>query len=54
MNRIESLLNELVKVSLHSDDSIYNDITEKQSSESYRLRIEDLYNNAVLDLYGLN
>ncbi len=54
MNRIETLLSELGQASMCPENSSYNGITEIQSSESYRMKIESLYSNAVADLYGLN
>lgn len=54
MNKIEALLSELGQASMCPENSSYNGITEIQSSESYRMKIESLYPNAVADLYGLN
>ena len=54
VNKIETLLCELERATMCSDNSSYNDVTEKQSSESYRSKIEQLYSNAVSDLLGLN
>lgn len=54
MNNIEALLSELSRSSMNPESSSYNSIKENQSSMSYRLKIEQLYNNAVSELYGLN
>ena len=54
MNRIETLLSELGQASMCPENSSYNGITEIQSSESYRMKIESLYTDAVKDLYELN
>lgn len=54
MNSIETLLSELGRASICPENSSYNGITEIQSSESYRMKIECLYSNAVSDLYELN
>lgn len=54
MNNIEALLSELGQASMSPENSSYNGITEKQSSISYRMKIEQLYSNAVSELYGLN
>lgn len=53
MNIIEQLLRELGQASMRPENVSYNDITEMQSSESYRMMIESLYNQAVLDVYEL-
>lgn len=54
MNNIESFFLELAHSSMCPENSSYNDISEMQSSESYRMKIESLYSNAVSDLYELN
>lgn len=54
MNKIETLLSELGRASMCAEVSSYNGITKKQSSISYRMKIEQLYSNAVSELYGLN
>ena len=54
MNNIEALLSELGRSLMRPEDLSYNGISEMQSSESYRMKIESLYRNAVSDLYDLN
>jgi len=54
MNNIETLLSELGRSLMRPEDLSYNGISEMQSSESYRMKIESLYSNAVSDLYDLN
>lgn len=54
MNNIEALLNELGRTLMCSDNSSYNGVSELESSMSYQGKIDNLYVNAVSDLYGLN
>lgn len=54
MNKIETLLSELGRASMCPENFSYNGITEKQSSMSYQSKIENLYSDAVSELYGLN
>ena len=54
MNHIEALLGELGRASMCPESSSYNGITEKQSSLSYRAKIEKLYSDAVSDLYDID
>ena len=54
MNNIEALLSELGRSLMCPEGSSYNGISEMQSSESYQMKIESLYSNAVSDLFELN
>lgn len=54
MNNIEALLSELGRASMSPENSTYNGITEMESSISYQMMIEKLYNSAVSDLYDLD
>lgn len=54
MNNIEALLSELGRASMNPENSTYNGITEVESSISYQMMIERLYNSAVSDLYDLD
>lgn len=54
MNNIETLLSELGQALMCSDNNSYNGVSETESSMSYQRKIDNLYFNAVSDLYGLN
>lgn len=54
MKNTETFLFELAHASMCPENSSYNGISEMQSSESYRMKIDNLYSNAIFDLYYLN
>lgn len=54
MKHTELLFFELAHASMCPENLSYNGISEMQSSESYLMKIESLYSNAVSDLYELN
>lgn len=54
MQNLELLFFELAHASLCPENLSYNGFSEMQSSESYLMKIESLYINAVSDLYELN
>jgi len=54
MRNIEQFFFHLGRASMCSEDSSYNGITELESSESYKRMLEDLYINAISELYGFS
>lgn len=54
MNNIEALLSELGRASMRPENCSYNGITEMQSSITYQKMVEELYSNAISDLYDLD